>query len=154
MIKARLALVAVTLFSLSGIASAADKADGIEYLDSAQDIEAVDQGLRDALDGKGLTLFTVIDHAANAEKAGLSLPATRTFVFGNPKVGTPMMACQGSIALDLPQKMVLRQQGDGTRLEWNSPHYLAERHQLGGCELPLDKVAGILESVAQEAATP
>ncbi|WP_192034921.1 DUF302 domain-containing protein [Halomonas sp. YLGW01] len=154
MIKARLALVAVTLFSLSGIAAAGDRADGIEHLDSEQDIQAVDQGLRDALDSKGLTLFTVIDHADNAQKAGLSLPPTRTFVFGNPKVGTPMMVCQGSMALDLPQKMVLRQLDEGTRLEWNSPHYLAERHRLTDCELPLDKVAGILEAVAQEAATP
>ncbi|WP_458526138.1 DUF302 domain-containing protein [Onishia taeanensis] len=154
MIKARLALVAVTLFSLSGIAAACDRADGIVHLDSAQDIEAVDQGLRDALDGKGLTLFTVIDHAANAERAGLSLPPTRTFVFGNPGVGTPMMACRGSMALDLPQKMVIRQHGDGSRLEWNSPLYLAERHALTDCELPLDKVAGILEAVAQEAAAP
>ena len=154
MIKARLALVAVTLFSLSGIAMAEDKADGIVHLDSPQDIQAVDRGLREALDDKGLTLITVIDHAANAEKAGLTLPPTRTFVFGNPAVGTPMMRCEGSMALDLPQKMVLRQHDDGTRLEWNSPHYLAERHRLTDCDLPLDKVAGILEAIAQEAATP
>ncbi|WP_168011821.1 DUF302 domain-containing protein [Halomonas salinarum] len=154
MTKSRLALVAVTLFSLSGIALAEDRADGIEVMDSSKDIQAVDQGLREALDSKGLTLFTVIDHAANAEQAGLALPPTRTFVFGNPKAGTPMMQCQGSMALDLPQKMLIRQRDAGTRLEWNSPHYLAKRHQLTDCELPLDKVSNLLESLAEEAARP
>lgn len=154
MITSRLALVAVTLFSMSGIALAEDNSHGIEHLGTSKDIQSVDQGLREALESKGLTLFTVIDHAANAETAGLSLPPTRTFVFGNPKVGTPMMQCGGSMALDLPQKMVLRQRDAGTRLEWNSPHYLAERHQLTDCELPLDKVSNLLESLAQEAAGP
>ena len=125
---------------------------GIESLTSQHDIDQVDEQLRAALDDRGMTLVTVIDHAANAGKVDLSLPPTRTFVFGNPEVGTPMMQCQGSLALDLPQKMVIRTTEEGTRLEWNHPDYLAERHGLGDCELPLDKVAGALESLATEAA--
>lgn len=125
---------------------------GVMHLQSSDDIERVDQRLRGVLEEKGLTLMTVVDHAANAEGAELTLPATRTFIFGNPKVGTPMMQCQGSMALDLPQKMVIREVDEGIRLEWNSPHYLAERHSLEECDLPLDKVAGVLESVASAAA--
>ena len=125
---------------------------GVRHLQSSDGIERVDQRLRGALEEKGLTLMAVVDHAANAEDAGLTLPATRTFIFGNPKVGTPMMQCQGSMALDLPQKMVVREVDEGVRLEWNSPHYLAERHSLEECDLPLDKVAGVLESVASAAA--
>ncbi|HSP58260.1 MAG TPA: DUF302 domain-containing protein [Halomonas sp.] len=125
---------------------------GIESLTSQHDIDQVDEQLRAALDDRGMTLVTVIDHAANAGKVDLTLPPTRTFVFGNPEVGTPMMQCQGSLALDLPQKMVIRTTEEGTRLEWNHPDYLAERHGLGDCELPLDKVAGALESLATEAA--
>ncbi|MEQ6916174.1 DUF302 domain-containing protein [Halomonas aquatica] len=127
---------------------------GIMHLTSGDDIERVEERLRAAIDEKGLTLMNVVDHAANAKQAGLSLPATRTFIFGNPAVGTPMMQCQGSMALDLPQKMVVRETDDGVRLEWNSPHYMAERHGLQGCDLPLDKVAGVLEGVAGAAAGP
>ncbi|CAM3438276.1 DUF302 domain-containing protein [Halomonas lysinitropha] len=125
---------------------------GMMHIEAKDDIDRVEERLRDAIDDKGLTLMTVVDHAANAERAGLSLPATRTFIFGNPQVGTPMMQCQGSMALDLPQKMVVRQTDEGVRLEWNSPHYLAERHALEECDLPLDKVADVLEDVANEAA--
>lgn len=125
---------------------------GIRHIETSKDIDRVDQRLRDAIEDKGLTLMNVVDHAANAQQAGMTLPATRTFIFGNPAVGTPMMQCQGSMALDLPQKMVIRETGDGVRLEWNSPHYLAERHALEGCDLPLDKVADVLEGVASAAA--
>lgn len=125
---------------------------GIRHLASSDDIGRVEERLRAAIEEKGLTLMNVVDHADNAKKAGLSLPATRTFIFGNPRVGTPMMQCQGSVALDLPQKMVVRETDEGVRLEWNDPYYLAERHGLEGCELPLDKVAGVLEGVAGAAA--
>lgn len=125
---------------------------GVMHVEARGDIDRVEERLREAINDKGLTLMTVVDHAANAERAGRSLPATRTFIFGNPNVGTPMMQCQGSMALDLPQKMVLRLTDEGVRLEWNSPHYLAERHALEGCDLPLDKVADVLEGVASQAA--
>lgn len=128
------------------------QSSGIESLTSQHGIDQVDERLRAVLDDRGMTLVTVIDHAANAGKVDLSLPPTRTFVFGNPEVGTPMMQCQGSMALDLPQKMVIRETDEGTRLEWNHPDYLAERHGLGDCELPLNKVAGALEGIATEAA--
>jgi uncharacterized protein (DUF302 family) len=125
---------------------------GIEALTSQDGIDVVDERLRTALDERGMTLVTVIDHAENAGKVDETLPPTRTFVFGNPEVGTPMMQCQGSLALDLPQKMVLRETDDGTRLEWNHPDYLADRHQLEDCDLPLDKVAEALSGIANEAA--
>lgn len=125
---------------------------GVMHVEARGDIDRVEERLREAIEDRGLTLMTVVDHAGNAERAGLSLPATRTFIFGNPNVGTPMMQCQGSMALDLPQKMVLRLTDEGVRLEWNSPHYLAERHALEGCDLPLDKVADVLEGVASQAA--
>ncbi|WP_240036465.1 DUF302 domain-containing protein [Halomonas urmiana] len=125
---------------------------GIMHLDSDDAFARVDQRLRTAIEEKGLTLMSVVDHAANARRVDLSLPPTRTFVFGNPAVGTPMMQCQGSMALDLPQKMVVRETDEGVRLEWNSPHYLAERHALEGCELPLEKIAGVLEGLASAAA--
>ncbi|MBE0488088.1 MAG: DUF302 domain-containing protein [Halomonas sp.] len=143
-------LMTALLLTAGGLAQAGEH--GIEQRASDDGIEAVDQRLRAALEERGMRLVTVVDHAGNAESVELSLPPTRTFIFGNPEVGTPMMKCQGSLALDLPQKMVIRVDGEQTLVEWNSPHYLAERHGLGDCELPLDRVAEALEGIAAEAA--
>ena len=53
---------------------------------------------------KGLTQFARIDHAKNAASVDLVLRATQVIIFGNPKVGTPLMQCAQQTALDLPQK--------------------------------------------------
>ena len=98
------------------------------------------------------TLFSVIEHEAGAEKVGMELPATHTVIFGNPKVGTLLMQCNGSAALDLPQKMLIRAVEGGSVIEWNDPQYLANRHDLDDCKLPLDKIGGLLKGLAAEAA--
>lgn len=126
--------------------------NGIEHLMSQSDFETVVEQLNAALEEKGFNLMATVDHAENAANNDLELPPTTTFIFGNPKAGTPMMRCQGSVALDLPQKMVLRETDEGVRIEWNDPHYLAERHGLQECDLPLDNIAGALNSVAESAA--
>ncbi len=125
---------------------------GIEHLTSQTDFATVVEQLSAALEEKGLTVMATVDHAENAANNELELPPTTTFIFGNPQAGTPMMQCQGSVALDLPQKMVVRETDEGIRIEWNDPHYLAERHGLDECDLPLDNVAGVLQGVAERAA--
>ncbi|MDP3534913.1 MAG: DUF302 domain-containing protein [Halomonas sp.] len=130
----------------------ASSSTGIEHVDSERSFEQVTDQLSSALEEKGLMLVASIDHAQNAADNGLSLPATTTFIFGNPNVGTPMMQCNGSVALDLPQKMVVRETDNGVRIEWNDPRYLAERHRLEECDLPLDNVTNVLRNVAESAA--
>ncbi|MDN7133027.1 DUF302 domain-containing protein [Halomonas sp. MC140] len=126
--------------------------NGIEHVMSESSFDTVIEQLNVALDEKGLNLMATVDHAKNAANNDLELVPTTTFIFGNPIAGTPMMQCQGSVALDLPQKMVVRETDEGIRLEWNDPHYLAERHGLEECDLPLDNVAGVLREVAESAA--
>lgn len=155
--KARILMVLAPLaiFGLAGMASAEKPANafpGVEHVATQASVEKVETRLREALDSRGMTLFTVVDHAQGAAGVDLELPPTRTVIFGNPKVGTLLMQCRGSTALDLPQKMVIRENGDTTRIEWNAPAYLAERHALQECELPLEKIAGVLEDVARVAA--
>ncbi len=44
--------------------------------------------LTQAIAAHGATVFAVIDHTANAEKAALSMVPTTVVIFGNPAVGT------------------------------------------------------------------
>jgi uncharacterized protein (DUF302 family) len=44
-----------------------------------------------ALDEKSITPVARIDHAEAAEAAGLELKPTEVLLFGNPKLGTPLM---------------------------------------------------------------
>ena len=65
------------------------------------------------LKAKGVEVVARIDHAAAAKKKGLELRPSEVLIFGNPAVGTPLMASRPSVALDLPLRVVVWQEPDG-----------------------------------------
>jgi uncharacterized protein (DUF302 family) len=84
------------------------------------------------IEDRDLTLFTVIDHSGEAEKAGLEMPDTKLVVFGSPAAGTPVMLAVPLAALDLPLKVLVWADAHGAvSISYNSPAYLASRHHLG-----------------------
>ena len=70
--------------------------------------------LRQAIDQRGLRLFAQIDHAAAARGAGLEMPPTVVLVFGDPATGTPLMLANPDFALELPSRLLVRQERDGS----------------------------------------
>ena len=140
----------LTLFSVQ----VATAQDGVSSVESPFDVQTTLDKLTAALESKGMTIFGRIDHTANAEKAGLSLRTTQVLLFGNPKLGTPLMNCAQSVALDLPQKMLAWEDEAGkTHLGWNDPAYLKARHSIEGCDEVLQKVSGALANFAKAATT-
>ena len=92
--------------------------------------ETVDR-LTQAIGAAGATLFAVVDHSGEAERAGLSLRDTTLLIFGNPKGGTPAMVATPAIAIDLPLKLLVWQ--DDNEAVWIShidPDWLAVRYGL------------------------
>ena len=82
------------------------------------------------LSAKGVTLFAVIDQAAEARTAGLELRDTVLVIFGNPAAGTPVMAAYPLAAIDLPLKVVIWDDGGQTMVSYDSAAALAARHGL------------------------
>lgn len=105
--------------------------NGIVNQPSNHSVDQAVERLQEILRSKGITLFAIIDHSGEAEKVGLKMPPTKLLVFGNPKAGTPLMLAAPSIALDLPLKILVWQDGQGkVWLSYNSPEYLMQRHNL------------------------
>jgi uncharacterized protein (DUF302 family) len=85
--------------------------------------------LKNILQSNGIILFAVIDHSGEAKKVGMKMPNTKLVIFGNPKGGTPLMLAAPSIAIDLPLKILVWQDGKGKAwVSYNSPEYLKQRH--------------------------
>lgn len=92
--------------------------------------ETVDR-LKTILQFKGVTLFALVDHSGEAEKVGMKMRPTKLLIFGSPKAGTPLMLATPSIAIDLPLKILVWEDGQGkVWISYNSPEYLRERHGL------------------------
>ncbi len=117
---------------------------------SNHSVEQTVEKLKNILQSKGVTLFAVIDHSGEAEKAGMKMLPTKLLIFGSPKAGTPLMLAAPSIALDLPLKILVWQDAEGkVWVTYNSPAYLQERHNLPSELLP--NIA-VIEALATKAA--
>jgi uncharacterized protein (DUF302 family) len=93
-------------------------------------VETVER-LKSMLSQKKIQLFADIDHAAGAQKVGLSLRPTRLLIFGNPQAGTPLMQSQQSIGLDLPLRVLIWEDEAGkVWLSYHQLESLAQRHHV------------------------
>jgi uncharacterized protein (DUF302 family) len=140
--------IIVTL--LLGTHAYADTSDGVIRITSSNTVTTTIDKLETALKSNGMTIFKRIDHAAGARQAGLKLRETELLIFGNPEVGTPLMLCSQTMALELPQKALAYKDVDGhVWLAYNDPAYLARRHGIQQCEEPLQKVTNALARFAR-----
>ena len=108
--------------------------------------------LEGILTTKGMTIFTRINHSENAKKVGIELRDTELIIFGNPKVGSPLMQCQQSVAIDLPQKALMWKDTQGTVwISYNDPRYLQNRHDIPGCNEVITKIGAALAGITKAA---
>lgn len=127
-------------------------ADGMVTVRSNHSTEATADKLEAVLEEKGMTVMNRINHAESARKAGLELRSTEVVIFGNPKVGTPLMQCTQSVAIDLPQKALIWEDSEGVVwLGYNDPEYLRQRHEIEGCDEVIEKVSSALANFAKAA---
>jgi uncharacterized protein (DUF302 family) len=105
--------------------------NGIIDKPSKHSVDETVEKLKSILQSKGVTLFALVDHSGEAEKVGMKMLPTKLLIFGSPKAGTPLMTAAPSIAIDLPLKILVWEDGQGkVWVSYNSPEYLKERHGL------------------------
>ena len=82
-----------------------------------------------AVTSRGMSIMARIAHAAAAAAIGMELRPTELLIFGNPRAGTPLMQAVQTVGIDLPLKaLVWEDEGGTTRLAYNDPRWLAQRH--------------------------
>jgi uncharacterized protein (DUF302 family) len=114
--------------------------------------ETVDR-LTAALKARGIEPAARIDHAAAAKANGLALKPTQVLLFGNPKLGTPLMAANPEAAIDLPMRVVAFEDAAGkVMVGYVAPTTLKARHGLTGVDAQLTAMAGALDGLVKAAA--
>ena len=103
----------------------------------------------------GFVVVTVIDHAAAGRKFGFDMKPRTLVLFGNPKLGTPVLMKTPMVAIDVPPKALVWEDDQGkVFLSYNSIDYLYKtiypRH---GAEAPASYAAVIksLDEMTDEA---
>jgi uncharacterized protein (DUF302 family) len=141
------------LFLFVSVTAQADS--GLVDVKSVFNVTETANRLVRVLNDKGMKVFARINHAKGAESVGKKLRPTELLIFGNPKVGAPLMQCAQLVAIDLPQKALVWEDKTGqVWLSYNDPAYLSQRHDLQACEPVLAKVSNALKSFAHAATKP
>lgn len=101
---------------------------------------------------ENLKIVAELDHSENAKKADMELRPTKIIMFGNPKLGTPLMKTNQEIGIDLPQKMlVYEDEKADVYVVYNDPVSLAKSHNINEQEEILNKISGALKGLAETA---
>ena len=148
--KQNLFLTFLVFFVVSPVIAA----EGLINVKSELSVQETTGRLEKILQDKGMTIFKSLSHSDGAKNVGIELRETQLIIFGNPKVGSPLLQCQQSVAIDLPQKMIIWKD-DQSRVwvSYNDPRYLEKRHLITGCEDVLVKIEKALSGFASYAAT-
>lgn len=129
-------------------------ADGVVNVLSNFNVEETADRMESILKEKGMTIFNRIKHSEGAGKVNIELRDTELIIFGNPKVGSPLMKCQQSVGIDLPQKALIWKDDKGKIwISYNNPRYLEKRHTIMDCEEVIMKIEKALAGIAKSAAT-
>ena len=148
MIKRLLAVILLVLFTLPAIADS-----GIETLPSDNGFSDTVDSFKAALNSKGINIAFELNHQANGASVDESLGKTHLLLFGNPKLGTPLMRSARSVGVDLPMKVLIWEDADGkTFLTYNDPEYLANRHNINDQSAIFKKMSKVLKMLTAAAA--
>ncbi|MEM6254996.1 MAG: DUF302 domain-containing protein [Cyanobacteria bacterium P01_D01_bin.156] len=147
---------AATYFLRTRAVAQATAPTGLVVKVSPHSVDKTETRFKQILEKKGLNLFATVEHDKNAAGVGLELRPTRVVIFGNPKIGTPLMQCEQTMAIDLPQKVLIWEDEEGqTQVAYNDPQYLGGRHRLDGCGVEsLKTIAGALNNLTNAAIAP
>lgn len=72
-------------------------------------------------------------------------------LFGNPRLGTPLMKDNILVSLDLPQKFIVIETKGEVSVLFNDPMYLKERHTIKAKDEVFEKINGALHQIAKTA---
>lgn len=104
--------------------------------------------LESLLKKKGITVALRWNHAARAKSVGMALADSQLLVFGNPKLGTPLMQSNPQMGIDLPMKALAYKDAAGqVWLMYNDPTYLKKRHAITDKDKVFAKMAGALDKL-------
>jgi len=136
-------LAAVTMLAAPALADD----DTIHQMASGSVAETV-AAFTDVLEKKGATVFAVIDHAEGAKKADMTLAPATLVIFGNPRIGTPLMQAAPTMGLDLPMRVLFYEDADGkTHIVYHDMEEVADEHDIPEDHPALAKAMGAMKAL-------
>ena len=108
--------------------------------------------LENVLAKKGITVAVRWKHSDKAKGVGMQMRDTEILIFGNPKMGSPLMLSNQQVGIDLPMKALAYKDASGqVWLAYNDPAYLKKRHGITDKDKVFAKMTGALNKLTSKA---
>ena len=143
-----IAAISLCLAAATGVANA----DEWVVKSSPDDVATTADRLEAAVADSPATLLARVDHQAAAAEAGLEMKPATVLIFGNSALGTLLMQANPRVALDLPLRVLVWQDGEETKIGYLAPDALAARYDITGADETLGKIANALDQMTNKAA--
>lgn len=126
--------------------------DSLYLYESVFGVDETMERMEKILASRSIPVFARIDHGKNAQEAGLSMPPSKVVIFGSPKVGTHLMLGNPGIATELPLRIAVWEDKNGST--WISFPHMEKMAAAYGMEgLPaVAAIRNLLRSIASQAA--
>jgi uncharacterized protein (DUF302 family) len=147
----RIAALALTA-ALLALSPGAGAAESLVIREAPGSVADTVTRLSAAVEGAGAKIVAVVDHAAGAEAVGSKIPAATLVIFGNPKLGTPIIAANPQAGIDLPVRVLVWDDGGKTKIGYTDPAVLKDRHGVSGADEAFAAMAGALDKLTAKAA--
>jgi len=118
---------------------------------SAASFDVTRNQLRSAIERRGARIMAEVDHAAGAQSVDMELAPSTLFIFGNPRVGTPLMQINPEVGIDLPLKALVFEQGGEVFVLVSDIGSIATEANIPESTEALRKIENVLSQIADEA---
>ena len=126
--------------------------DSLYLYESVFGVDETMERIEKILAEKSIPVFARIDHGKNAREAGLEMPPSKVVIFGSPKVGTNLMLENPGIATELPLRIAVWEDKEGST--WISFPHMEKIARAYGVENlpPVAPIRQLLRNIASRAA--
>lgn len=141
-----------TLIGTAAAITIALPAAALETLASPHSVAETMDKFVDAVEEAGAAVIARVDHTASAESVDMEMPEAELLIFGNPKIGTPIMQQDLDAGLILPLRVLVSEGDDGTVITWQSPEEMFAGLDVDLQSEPVTSVSAALDKLTSAAA--
>lgn len=127
-------------------------AAALETLASPHSVGDTMDKLVAAVEGAGAAVIGRVDHAGSAASADMEMPEAQLLIFGNPRIGTPIMQQDLNAGLVLPLRVLVSAGDSGTVITWQSPEEMFAGMDVDLESEPVTMMSAALEKLTAAAA--
>ncbi len=145
----RLFLAGILLAVLTALPARAAELIRVE---SPYSVAKTTDRLAAAVEAAGAKVFARVPHSKGAASIGTEIPDNMLLIFGDPKMGTPVIDAAPTAGLDLPLRVVIFDDGGQTVMVYRDPASLSTDHGLPADHPTIAAMTGALAKLTAKAA--